>query len=217
MTTPHNNLPPESQPWARSIEAQLRGLQTTQTTHESRTGNTAAGLQGTLRRIAEQIRGLEEVTQGLVEVTNTLTAQQAVLAGEIARINSLVAGQVSFGIAPTATSSGWATSSSMTTRASSSIGVPGGYSQALVFALASMHFMDTSPNGGWVRAVIAGDAGQEMGGLANLSLGQSSSHTRVMAVSGGAISLECQVQSSAGTGGMSGRIAQVSGFALFFR
>lgn len=91
---PNNNLPPESQPWGRSIEAQLRELQTTQTTHETRTGNTAAGLQGTLRKISEQIHALEEVTQGLVEVTTTLTEQQATLAAQQVRILELIDTQI---------------------------------------------------------------------------------------------------------------------------
>lgn len=91
---PNNNLPPESQPWGRSIEAQLRELQTAQTTHETRTGNTAAGLQGTLRKISEQIHALEEVTQGLVEVTNTLTEQQATLAAQQVRILELIDTQI---------------------------------------------------------------------------------------------------------------------------
>jgi len=148
------------------------------------------------------------------------SANQAVadLAVQVARIDSLVNGQVTVGIAGTATTSGWATSTGHATKASSAIAVPGGYSRAFVFALASMHFQDSAPNGGWIRAVIAGQPGGEMGGLANLNLGQSASHTVALSgLSGGSIGLEMQMRASAATGGSGARIAQISGFAIFLR
>jgi hypothetical protein len=147
-------------------------------------------------------------------------AQQAAddLAGEVARIDALVNQQVTVGIAATATASGWGTSTSHVAKAASSIAVPAGYSQAFVFALASMHFMDSAPNGGWVRATIHGNSGAEMGGLANLELGQSASHTVALGgLAGGALGISCDMRSSVATGGMSGRIAQISGFAIFLR
>lgn len=147
-----------------------------------------------------------------------LQAQQTALSTQVARIDALVNNQVTVGIAGTATASGWASSASHATKVSSSIGVPGGYSQAFVFALASMHFQDSAPNGGWIRAVVAGQAGGEMGGLANLNLGQSASHTvAIGGLNGGSIGLDMQMRSSVGTAGNSGRIAQVSGFAIFLR
>jgi hypothetical protein len=167
--------------------------------------------------IAAAAAAAQAAADAAQDAADAAAAAVADLAVQVARIDTLVNQQVTFGIAGTATSSGWSSSTGMTTKASSSIAVPAGYSQALVFALASMHFMDSAPNGGWVQAVIAGDAGGEMGGLANLQLGQSASHTRVMAVAGGSIGIECQMRSSVATGGMSGRIAQVSGFALFLR
>jgi len=146
------------------------------------------------------------------------SAAVADLSVQVGRINALVNAQVTVGIAPTSTASGWATSTGHGTKAATSIGVPAGYSQAFVFALASMHFQDSSPNGGWVRAVIAGQAGGEMGGLANLNLGQSASHTVALgALSGGSIGLEMQMRASVATGGTGARIAQISGFAIFLR
>jgi hypothetical protein len=162
-----------------------------------------------------------DITTALTNAQTAITqvqAQQTALQTQINRIDALVNNQVTVGIAGTSTASGWASSTGQATKASSSIGVPAGYSQAFVFALASMHFMDSSPNGGWVRAVILGEAGGEMGGLANLQLGQSASHTRALGgLNGGSISIECQMRSSVATGGMSGRIAQISGFAIFLR
>lgn len=121
------------------------------------------------------------------------------------------------GAAP-ATSGGWAVSTSSDAKASSVISVPAGFSRATVVAWANMHFMDSSPNGGWVRATIAGNGGAEMGGLANLQLGQSATHTLgLTGLSGGTIGVSCDVRASVGTGGMSGRIAQINAVAFFQR
>ena len=158
-----------------------------------------------------------DVYEELQSQITAMAEQQATLQAQVDRIDALVNQQVTFGIAATTTFSGWASTTGMDTKAASTIAVPPGYSQALVFALASMHFMDSSPNGGWIRAAIGGEAGGEMGGLANLQLGQSASHTRAMSGVGSPIVIQCQMRSSVATGGMSGRIAQISGFALFFR
>lgn len=168
--------------------------------------------------INEALAKAQEAIDSIQDQQDAIAAQQAALTAQVARIDALVNGQVTVGVAATATQSGWASSTGHATKASSPIAVPTGYSQAFVFALASMHFMDTAPNGGWVRAVIASEAGGEMGGLANLQLGQSASHTRAVGgLSGGTLWLECQMRSSVATGGMSGRIAQISGFAIFLR
>lgn len=120
--------------------------------------------------------------------------------------------------APPVTTGGWAVSSAFGAMASSSIAVPAGFSRATVVAWANMHFMDSSPNGGWVRATIAGNGGAEMGGLANLNLGQSASHTLALTgLAGGAIAVSCDVRASVGTGGMSGRIAQITAVGFFQR
>lgn len=117
-----------------------------------------------------------------------------------------------------ATLGGWAVSTTSEAKAASSIAIPAGFSRATVVAWANMHFMDSSPNGGWVRATIAGNAGAEMGGLANLQLGQSATHTLPLTgLSGGSISVSCDVRASVATGGMSGRIAQITAVAFFQR
>jgi len=121
------------------------------------------------------------------------------------------------GAAP-ATVSGWAVSTTSEAKASSVISVPAGFSRAAVVAWANMHFMDTSANGGWLRATIAGNGGAEMGGLANLQLGQSASHAiGLTGLSGGTIGVSCDVRASAATAGMSGRIAQINAVAFFQR
>lgn len=222
---PPNSLDPSSKAWGRALEDEVRRLSTELTTSTSFSENSAAGLNGTLRQLSRQISELAETQAALVTQQATLAAQQTALAAQqsamsvqIARIDSLVSDQVTVGIAATVTTSGWSSSTGHAAKAASSIGVPSGYSQAFVFALASMHFQDTVPNGGWVRTVINGSAGGEMGGLANLELGQSASHTAYFnGLSGGSLGIECQMRSSVGTGGMPGRIAQISGFAIFLK
>lgn len=117
-----------------------------------------------------------------------------------------------------ATASGWAVGTGMTAMAVSSIAVPAGFSRVTIVAWANMHFMDSAPNGGWVRAAIAGEGGAEMGGLANLQLGQSATHTRsITGLNGGSLAVSCDVRASVATAGMSGRIAQINAVGFFQR
>ena len=143
---------------------------------------------------------------------NTLTAKDAIIG------NQALSDPLAIVAASPATATGWTVSTGHAAKASSSIAVPAGYSRATVFAQANMHFQDSAPNGGWVRATIAGNAGAEMGGLANLSLGQSATHTASLAgLSGGSISVSCDVRASAASGSGTGRIAQITAVAFFQR
>lgn len=161
---------------------------------------------------------------GATDVSGTLSVTgDAVFLGDLAVpngsiTNDALASPLVIVAAAPATSSGWAVGTSMTAMASSSIPVPAGFSRATVVAWANMHFMDSAPNGGWVRASIQGSSGAEMGGLANLQLGQSASHTHALTgLSGGSLSVSCDVRASVGTGGMSGRIAQITAVGFFQR
>ena len=206
-----NLVPPDEASMMRRLEALERAQR-----------ETLPAVMAAVGPVFDEIRSAADAANDAAQAASqeAVAASQAVadLAVQVGRINSLVNAQVTVGIAGTATASGWASSTGHATKAASSINVPSGYSQAYVFALASMHFQDPSPNGGWIRAVIAGQAGGEMGGLANLNLGQSASHTVALGgLNGGSIGLEMQMRSSAATGGNSGRIAQISGFAIFLR
>jgi hypothetical protein len=155
---------------------------------------------------------------GTMNVTGdaTFSGNLAVPNGSIT--NAALASPLSIVGATPVTSGGWAVSTVAEAKASSGITVPAGFSRATVVAWANMHFMDSSPNGGWVRATIAGNAGAEMGGLANLQLGQSATHALgLTGLSGGTITVSCDVRASVGTGGMSGRIAQINAVAFFQR
>lgn len=161
---------------------------------------------------------------GATGVSGTLSVTgDAVFLGDLAVpngsiTNDALASPLVIVAAAPATSSGWAVGTGMAAMASSSIPVPAGFSRATVVAWANMHFMDSAPNGGWVRATIQGSSGAEMGGLANLQLGQSASHTHALTgLSGGSLSVSCDVRASVGTGGMSGRIAQITAVGFFQR
>ena len=120
--------------------------------------------------------------------------------------------------APTVTATGWSVGTSWATVASTSIAVPAGFSKASVKATASMHFQDSAANGGWCRAVIAGSAGAEMGGLANLNIGVTALHSHDMTgLAGGTITIEIQVRASVASSATTGRIAQINGNADFER
>lgn len=192
------------------------------------TGTTHIGgstdIDGTLNVDANATFGGTVSTTGAMSVGGTMVVTgNATFQGNLAVPNgsidnaALASPLVIVAAAP-ATGSGWAVSTGMEAKASSSIPVPAGFSRATVTAWANMHFMDSSPNGGWVRASIAGEGGAEMGGLANLQLGQGATHTRSLTgLSGGSIGVSCDVRASVGTAGMSGRIAQITAVAYFQR
>ncbi len=132
--------------------------------------------------------------------------------------NDELANPVAVSVAAPSTQDGWTVSTSHSNKATTSIPVPSGFTRASVVAWASMHFQDSAPNGGWVRAVIDGQAGDEMGGLANLNLGQTALHARnLTGLSGGSITLAAQVRASVASSATTGRIAQISGIAVFSR
>lgn len=155
---------------------------------------------------------------GTMVVTGNATFQGNLAVPNGSIDNAALASPLVIVAAAPATVGGWAVSTASTAMAASSIPIPAGFSRATVTAWANMHFMDSSPNGGWVRATINGNGGAEMGGLANLQLGQSASHTlSLTGLAGGSIPVSCDVRASVGTGGMSGRIAQINAVAFFQR
>lgn len=187
-------------------------------------------VEGTLTSTGPASFGGNTTVTGALGVTGTANIDgqmnvtgDAVFSGNLAVPNGSITNAalanpvVIVGAAP-ATTGGWAVSTTSDAKASSVISVPAGYSRATVIAWANMHFMDSSPNGGWVRATIQGNGGAEMGGLANLQLGQSATHTLgLTGLSGGTIGVSCDVRASVATGGMSGRIAQITAIAFFQR
>ena len=145
-----------------------------------------------------------------------IVAQQASLSSAVANIATLVGQQTTAGVAATVTALTWTSATGYETKASTSIAVPGGYTQALIVANASTVFQDSAANSFQSRVVINGNAGAELNGLANPNSAHSPMHTLFTAVSG-SITIAAQVKSGVASGVTTGRISQVSGFAIFFR
>jgi len=147
-----------------------------------------------------------------------LTTAQADIAANVADIATLVGDQLATAKATPATATGWTTATTHARIASTTIAVPAGFSRATVVAMAHMHFQDSAPNGGYVRASIESSAGSEMGGLANLNLGQGASHVVLLTgLSGGSLDIHVDCRSTVASSVTTGRIAQINAFAIFER
>lgn len=62
---PNNNLDPGTKPWGRDVERKIKDLYDRTEDTASRQGNSAAGVQGSLQRMAEQIASLDRVVAEL--------------------------------------------------------------------------------------------------------------------------------------------------------
>lgn len=221
MTRPNDNLPPGSQPWKRSIEEDIRQLQVAQQRGDQLDGLSLSGLTQSLRKLGDQVQVLQQQQA-------TLTAQQAQLtnvvnnlSAQVARIDSLVNAQVYPISASPATATGWSVSGSgvFSTKASTSIGVPAGYSQAIVMASGSVTYQTPGPTNRFdVRAGVGGAWGPNLPNLSEPVGCSSASYTRTYTgLSGGSISLDIQVAVAVPEGASAANTATVTGFAIFLR
>ncbi|MFB9956981.1 hypothetical protein [Cellulomonas denverensis] len=136
--------------------------------------------------------------------------------------NAALSNPVTSAIAAPGTAMGWIVnggSGVFQTKASTTIAVPSGYSQALVFASASVTYQSpTSSNRFDIRAGIGGQYGAQLINLANLVGSSSVAHSRTLTgLSGGTIALECQVATAVNEAAQAANTATVTGFAIFFR
>lgn len=165
------------------------------------------------------------VVAGSQEITGTLNVTgDAVFDGDLAVpngsiTNDALANPLSIVPAPTVTETSWTTSTSFAAKASTTITVPSGFSSATVIATANVHFQDSSPNSVYIRATISGSNGSQMGGLANLNIGVSASHSAPFTglVAGGTITVSCDVLSGVASAVTTGRIAQIAAVGFFTR
>jgi hypothetical protein len=155
---------------------------------------------------------------GTLNVTGdaTFSGNLAVPNGSIT--NAALSNPVTSAIAAPGVSAGWAASTGYGTKASTSIPIPGGYSQALVFATGSITFQDGSPNRFDTRVGIAGGYGAGLPNLANTVGCSSEAHSRTLTgLSGGSITLEVQCLAAIAAAAQAANTATVTGFAIFFR
>ncbi|QIM20535.1 hypothetical protein G7075_04280 [Phycicoccus sp. HDW14] len=132
--------------------------------------------------------------------------------------NSWLANLTGWRAISTDSATGWATSTSMATKASTTVTVPTGYDTALVIAWGLVTFQDSAPNRFDCRCVIEGTAGPTLINLADLVNQTTVLQSRSLAVtSGQVLDLSVQVLSAASTGGAAANTAICGGFALFAR
>lgn len=171
-----------------------------------------------LSSVAKIVGDLTAKQAALDAANVTLAAQQVTLTAQVASINTLIGQQVTSAVpgAP-GTGSGFNVGTSWGTKASTTIAVPAGFSQALVFVAGSLIFDVTAPEGIYVRCGIAGNYGMELQDLANTVSSTSVFHSLTLAgLAGGTILLEVQGLASPSSTNSANQ-AVVTGFAVFFR
>jgi hypothetical protein len=164
------------------------------------------------------VSGGMDVT-GDLQVTGNMDVTGSFTLPDESISDSWLANLTGWASAPQDTATGWSTSTSFASKASTSVTVPGGkgYTTALVLAFGAVTYADSAPNRFDCRAVIEGSNGASLPNLAN-TVGQSTVlHTRTLAVtSGQVINLSVQVLSAVGASN-SANVAVCGGFALFAR
>lgn len=190
MVRPRQNLDPQSQQWARSVEADLDQLIQTQRVKDQTLENTLSGLANSLTNLG-----------GLVQ---TLSAQQEQLQTQQTQILNLLDNLIGYTSLDQGTYSGTLNAgTSWTTIGSGNLSLPAGTSNALVYMTANGSLAGSGGVSGSmyvlgaVRCVIAGSAGRSQlletyttAGAANAT----SSQTRIIASPGTSIPIEMQVQ-----------------------
>lgn len=197
---PPQNLPPESQPWARSIERDLEALQSRNVSTDLTQNNTLKGLATSLRNLGGVVQALEAQQEQLTEQQGVLAAQQTQilqLLDNLLGYTSIDKGGYSGNLAP---GSGWITVGS------GELILPGGATSALVYTTVNSSLTGVGSGSlfvsGNTRCVIGGQAGRSQiletysnGGPANATASQ----TRILDTPGLSINIEAQVRVNGST------------------
>lgn len=148
---------------------------------------------------------------GDLDITGGLTMPAGIIS------NSWLANLVGWRSIAADGATGWGTSTSMATKAATSVTVPSGYDTALVIAWGLVTYQDSAPNRFDCRCVIEGNNGPTLPNLANLAGQTTVLHSRNLAVTAGQV-LDLSVQVlSAAPASNSVNTAICGGFALFSR
>lgn len=134
--------------------------------------------------------------------------------------NDALSNPLTAGVAAPDWQNNWSATNSWVTKASTTITVPAGFTEALVFAASSVTAVGSVIRFD-VRSVIgggAGAAGPEMQNLVNGVAATSVPHSRTLTgLAGGTITIAAQVWSTPNLAAHTGNIASITGFAIFFR
>jgi len=179
-------------------------------------GDTTIG--GTLGVTGPTTLGAPTTVSGSLGVTGPMTVSGTLSLPAGIINNAALANQVTAAVAPAVTQTAWATTTSMASKASTTVTVPAGFTSALVTALGMVVFQDSAANRFDCRCVIEGTAGPTIISLANLTGSASPSQSRVVAVTGGQVlNIDVQVLSVVATGGMAANQAVITASVIFLR
>lgn len=192
--TPKRNLPPESEPWGRSIENRLDQSEAQSRRQTQDINNTLAGVNGSLVRLSEQVGEIRVITETLVQQQATLQAQQEQLQAQQSQLTQTVGELqtvVNGMIRPASQQSsvgGLVVSPTQTLTDSVLFGVPPEYSRALVTAMSGLSVLNSGSANDLVynRIEINGiSSGEAFNGVSPGSWEQVSvQSTRIITVSG---------------------------------
>ena len=186
------------------------------------TGDTTIG--GTLEVTGPTTLGGATTVSGNTSVSGSLGVTGPMTVGGTLSLpagiinNAALANQVLGAVAPAVTQTGWATTTSLVTKATTTVTTPAGFTSALVTALGMVVFQDSAPNRFDSRCVIEGAAGPTILSLAANAGSASPSQTRVVSVTGGQVlNIDVQVFSAVATGGMAANQAVITASVVFLR
>lgn len=157
------------------------------------------------------------VVNGALQVTGDtlIEGNLAVPNGSIT--NAALASPVTAAVATPGWASTWSGNASWVDKATATIPVPAGFSQALVIAVASVTTTGSLIRYD-IRARIEGSAGPELQNLVDGTDSSAVAHTTSLTgLAGGTIGLAAQVYTAPNLAAHTGNIATVTGCAIFFR
>lgn len=216
MVRPQQNLPGESQQWARSVEGDIDRLLRAQDDR----GRT---LNSTLSGLANSVTNLGLLVKTLSEQQVQLTEQQEQLTAQVAQINELVNSQIITSDFD-ARGPGFGAGTGWTSLATANVVVPAGYTKALVFANAWWYMSDftitvTSLLSG--RGVINGittPSNVKQVNANNVAQGDISGTQRLTGLTPGtSFNVTVQIQSPAGVVSDADNNSRIYGSVLWLR
>lgn len=156
--------------------------------------------------------GSEINSAGALNVSGTLTLPPGIID------NQALASPITVTVVETMTRNSWPVTTAFQTRATSSVIVPGGFSQALVIGMASIVFQDTQPNSFQSRVVINNtEIGSQLSSASAVTGTMTVMHTAHLVGVNGSFNVDLQIKATAASSDTDGRSAQLSGLAVFFR
>lgn len=136
---PKRNLPPDAEPWGRSVDERITGIEKTSAKNRRDTSNSQSAINSTVTKLSEQVAAIDGLTQRLAE-------QQAQLSDQVDQLEALVNAQnfpvttfteqLEFVLTPG--------TGAVPEILRTNIAVPAGFSRAVVYTTASITAYNTT-------------------------------------------------------------------------